>query len=163
MRWGLQGVVQELKNGRMEERANKILRDSVAADLANIKLDTQLEYTGHMYTHTYRLYASVWKRKRKRGWGKERAPWIVEVKDHLAFYTSCSQSHTHIPVCAQVVNTVIRQAMNCKKQNVTGGVCVGWGVHVCVCDWGKWLERSKNVEGSELCKSLLCVLQLSVK
>lgn len=47
----MQGVVQELKNGRMEERANKILRDSVAADLANIKLDTQLEHTGHMYTH----------------------------------------------------------------------------------------------------------------
>lgn len=64
-------MVQELKNGRMEERANKILRDSVAADLANIKLDTQLEYTGHMYTHTYRVYASVCKCVRERERGKE--------------------------------------------------------------------------------------------
>lgn len=60
-------MVQGLKNGRMEERANKILRDSVAADLANIKLDTQLEHTQHMCTHTYRVYASVCVKKRKRG------------------------------------------------------------------------------------------------
>lgn len=87
-------MVQELKNGRMEERANKILRDSVAADLANIKLDTQLEYTGHMYTHTYRVYASVCvKEKEEKRLRKRESPLKFEVKDHLAFYTSCSHTY----------------------------------------------------------------------
>lgn len=85
-------MVQELKNGRMEERANKILRDSVAADLANIKLDTQLEYTGHMYTHTYRVYASVCVKEKE--------------EKRLAFYTSCPQSHTHTYPCVRKLSTL---------------------------------------------------------
>lgn len=130
----MQGVVQELKNGRMEERANKILRDSVAADLANIKLDTQLEHTGHMYTHAYRVYASVCvKEKEEKRLRKRESPLNSRgERSSGLLHILLSVSHTHIPVCAQVVNTVIRQAMNCKKQNVTGGVYVGWGVHVCV-------------------------------
>lgn len=104
----MQGVVQELKNGRMEERANKILRDSVAADLANIKLDTQLEHTGHMYTHTYRVYASVCvKEKEEKRLRKRESPLNSRgERSSGLLHILLSVSHTHTYPCVRKLSTL---------------------------------------------------------